>query len=58
LPPIPAARYKKLIDLISKDGANITELLTQARGAFTFTPEQEKEFNAIITEAATKKQAA
>jgi hypothetical protein len=58
LPAIPAARYKKLIDLIKADGADITAVLKQARGSFSFTPEQETEFNGIIAEAASKKQAA
>lgn len=56
--PIPDARYKKLIDLIKKEGTDITATLTTARANFTFTADQEAEFTKIITEKAVAKQAA
>jgi len=57
LPTIPADRYKKLITSIKKDGADILGILKSAREAFTFTEDQEKEFNSIIAEKASKQAA-
>ena len=58
LPSPPAARYKKLIELMKAEGSNVTELLTLARKEFTFTKEQETEFNTIIAGKATAKKEA
>ncbi|MNY44116.1 hypothetical protein D3C86_1791130 [compost metagenome] len=58
LPAIPADRLKKLMTSIKKEGADITSVLKLAREQFSFTPEQETEFNTIIAEKAAKKQAA
>jgi len=58
LPVIPGARYKKLVTSLKADGADITGILKQAREAFTFTADQEKEFSKIIAEKAANKQAA
>ncbi|WP_316745149.1 AAA family ATPase [Pedobacter antarcticus] len=58
LPSMPADRIKKLMTSIKKEGADITGILKSAREQFSFTPDQEKDFNSIIVEKATKKQVA
>jgi hypothetical protein len=49
-PFMPADRYKKLITSLKKEGADVTGVLRLAREQFTFTPDQEKEFNTIISD--------
>jgi hypothetical protein len=58
LPAMPEDRLKKLMSSIKKDGADIMGVLKSAREQFSFTADQEKEFNKIIAEKASKKQAA
>lgn len=58
LPLMPADRFKKLITSLKKEGSDVVKILQQAREQFSFTPEQEKEFNIIIADKAAKKQAA
>lgn len=58
LPLIPDARYKKLLTSLNAEGADIPGILKLARTQFSFTDEQEKEFNKIIAEKAANQQAA
>jgi hypothetical protein len=58
LPSIPLDRYNKLVNSLKADGADTTGILKQAREAFTFTEEQEKELTSIIAAKAASKKAA
>jgi hypothetical protein len=58
LPTIPLDRYNKLVNSLKADGADTTGILKQAREAFTFTEEQEKELTSIIAAKAASKKAA
>ena len=58
LPLMPENRVKKLMTSIKKEGADVASILKSAREQFSFTPDQETEFNKIIAEKAANKKAA
>jgi hypothetical protein len=54
LPLIPEARYKKLMTSLRADGANVIDILTQARTVFIFTADQEGEISKVVAESFSK----